>query len=62
MKYSTLLTSAAMSMFLAMNAYAEGNQIKPTVEHKTVTKNAPLSAKRSINNVLTTVLRYVFRL
>ncbi|WGE75338.1 hypothetical protein [Actinobacillus equuli] len=45
MKYSTLLTSAAMSMFLAMNAYAEGNQIKPTVEHKTVTKNAPLSAK-----------------
>lgn len=45
MKYSTLLTSAAISMFLAMNVYAQSSQIQPTVEHKKITKNAPLSAR-----------------
>lgn len=43
MKYSTLLISTMM--LLAINVYAKGNQIQPTVEHKTVTKNAPLSVK-----------------
>lgn len=47
MKYSTLFISIAMSVILAVNAYAQGNQIQPTVEHKTVTKNAPLSAKEA---------------
>ncbi|ABN74480.1 hypothetical protein [Actinobacillus pleuropneumoniae] len=45
MKHIKLLSTAVASFFLAFNAQAEGNKIQPTVEHKSVTKNAPLSAK-----------------
>jgi len=47
MKFSTFLSGAAISMLVAMNSYAEGNKIQPTVEHKSTTKNAPLSAKEA---------------
>lgn len=47
MKHTKLLSMAVASLFLALNAQAEGNKIQPTVEHKAVTKNAPLSAKEA---------------
>ncbi|WP_150540257.1 hypothetical protein [Actinobacillus vicugnae] len=45
MKFSTLFTTTML--LLVMNAYAQGNQIHPTVEHKAVIKNAPLSVKEA---------------